>query len=74
MPVSAHPDDPHYVHRGGWLRAAVLGGNDGIISVACLVISDASAGSGEGVAFLSDIAGLTAGAITMAAGAHICVL
>lgn len=33
-PASAHPDDPHYVHRTGWLRAAVLGANDGIISVA----------------------------------------
>ena len=41
-PASAHPDDPHYVHRTGWLRAAVLGANDGIISTASLVVEVAA--------------------------------
>lgn len=71
--TSAHPDDPHYVHRGGWLRAAVLGGNDGIISVSSLIIGVATAGADQGVVVLSGIAGLTAGAMSMAAGEYISV-
>jgi VIT1/CCC1 family predicted Fe2+/Mn2+ transporter len=41
--LSAHPDDPHYVHRSGWLRAAVLGANDGIVSVSSLILGVAAA-------------------------------
>ena len=40
---SAHPDDPHYVTRNSWLRAAVLGANDGIVSVSSLVVGVAAA-------------------------------
>lgn len=72
-PTNAHPDDPHYVHRGGWLRAAVLGGNDGIISNSSLIVGIASAGAEQHVIVLSGIAGLTAGAMSMAAGEYISV-
>jgi len=70
---SAHPDDPHFVHRSGWLRAAVLGGNDGIISVASLITGVASAGAEQEVVILTGVAGLTAGAMSMAAGEFISV-
>ena len=73
MTPSAHPDDPHYVGRGGWLRAAVLGGNDGIISVASLIIGVAAADPGPSVVMVSGVAGLVAGAMSMAAGEYISV-
>lgn len=73
MTASAHPDDPHYVERGGWLRAAVLGGNDGIISVASLVIGVAAAAPDPSVIVISGVAGLVAGALSMAAGEFISV-
>jgi VIT1/CCC1 family predicted Fe2+/Mn2+ transporter len=71
--ASVHADDPHYTQRGGWLRAAVLGGNDGIISVASLIIGVAAAGPGPSVVLVSAIAALTAGAMSMAAGEYISV-
>ncbi len=71
--TSAHPDDPHHTHRGGWLRAAVLGGNDGIISVASLMIGVASATPDGEVVMISGVAGLVAGALSMAAGEYISV-
>jgi len=70
---SAHPDDPHYVHRTGWLRAAVLGANDGIISVASLIIGVAAATPEPGAIMLAGIAALMAGAMSMAAGEYISV-
>jgi vacuolar iron transporter family protein len=73
MTPSAHPDDPHYVGRGGWLRAAVLGGNDGIISVASLIIGVAAANPDPSVIVISGVAGLVAGAMSMAAGEYISV-
>lgn len=73
MTQSAHPDDPHFVERGGWLRAAVLGGNDGIISVASLVIGVAAANPDPSVIIISGVAGLVAGAMSMAAGEYISV-
>lgn len=73
MTTSAHPDDPHFVERGGWLRAAVLGGNDGIISVASLVIGVAAANPDPSVIIISGVAGLVAGAMSMAAGEYISV-
>lgn len=73
MAPSAHPDDPHYVQRGGWLRAGVLGGNDGIISVASLIIGVAAADPDPSVIAISGIAGLVAGAMSMAAGEYISV-
>ncbi|MEM7703152.1 MAG: VIT family protein [Pseudomonadota bacterium] len=73
MTPSAHPDDPHFVGRGGWLRAAVLGGNDGIISVASLIIGVAAATPDPSVVVVSGVAGLVAGAMSMAAGEYISV-
>lgn len=70
---SAHPDDPHYVHRTGWLRAAVLGANDGIISVASLIIGVAAATSETGPVLVAGVAALMAGAMSMAAGEYISV-
>ncbi|MBA4007570.1 MAG: hypothetical protein C0486_02170 [Erythrobacter sp.] len=70
---SAHPDDPHYVHRSGWLRAAVLGANDGIISVASLIIGVAAATPDTGPVLVAGVAALIAGAMSMAAGEYISV-
>ena len=75
--TTAHPDDPHYVNRSGWLRAAVLGANDGIISVASLIIGVAAAnpapGSAPGAVLVAGSAALIAGAMSMAAGEYISV-
>jgi len=70
---SAHPDDPHFVNRSGWLRAAVLGGNDGIVSVASLLLGVAAASPSREAVLLAGIAGLIAGALSMAAGEYISV-
>lgn len=71
--VSAHPDDPHYVHRTGWLRAAVLGANDGIISVSSLIIGVAAATPEPAAIMVAGVAALIAGAMSMAAGEYISV-
>lgn len=71
--ASAHFDDPHFVHRTGWLRAAVLGANDGIVSVASLIIGVAAAGPAPGAVMIAGVAGLVAGAMSMAAGEFISV-
>ena len=63
----------HGVGRTGWLRAAVLGANDGIVSTASLVIGVAAAGSGRGAVLTAGIAGLVAGAMSMAAGEYVSV-
>jgi VIT1/CCC1 family predicted Fe2+/Mn2+ transporter len=70
---NGHPDDPHYVHRTGWLRAAVLGANDGIISVASLIIGVAAATPEAGPVLIAGSAALIAGAMSMAAGEYISV-
>jgi len=70
---SAHPDDPHFVHRTGWLRAAVLGANDGIVSVSSLILGVAAATSEPGAILVAGVAGLVAGAMSMAAGEFISV-
>ncbi len=71
--TTAHPDDPHYVNRSGWLRAAVLGANDGIISVASLIIGVAAATPAPGAVLVAGSAALIAGAMSMAAGEYISV-
>ena len=70
---SAHPDDPHYVHRTGWLRAAVLGANDGIVSVSSLILGVAAATPEPRAILVAGVAGLMAGAMSMAAGEYISV-
>lgn len=63
----------HLVERIGWLRAAVLGANDGIVSTASLIIGVASAGQPTAAILLTGIAGLVAGAMSMAAGEYVSV-
>jgi VIT1/CCC1 family predicted Fe2+/Mn2+ transporter len=63
----------HRSHRAGWLRAAVLGANDGIVSTASLIIGVASADSAQESVILAGLAGLVAGAISMAAGEYVSV-
>ncbi len=60
--------ETHLVTRIGWLRAAVLGANDGIVSTASLVLGVAAAAAGKGDILLAGVAGLVAGAMSMAAG------
>ncbi|MFV0410159.1 MAG: VIT family protein [Paracoccus sp. (in: a-proteobacteria)] len=71
--ASAHPDDPHYVSRSGWLRAAVLGANDGIVSTASLLVGIAASGADQRTVLLTGLAGLTSGALSMAAGEYVSV-
>jgi len=63
----------HYINRSGWLRAAVLGANDGILSTASIIIGVAAATVQREPIILSAIAGLTAGAFAMAAGEYVSV-
>ncbi len=63
----------HRADRIGWLRAAVLGANDGIISVASLVVGVAAAGATQSNILLTGVAGLVAGAMSMAAGEYVSV-
>lgn len=65
--------EKHYIERSGWLRAAVLGANDGIISVTSLVIGMAASGASSHMLLIACIAGLIAGAASMAAGEYISV-
>lgn len=67
-----HPEK-HRSNRVGWLRATVLGANDGIVSTASLVIGVAAAGSSEETVLLAGVAGLVAGAMSMAAGEFVSV-
>ncbi|WP_119390176.1 VIT1/CCC1 transporter family protein [Taklimakanibacter lacteus] len=63
----------HMVRRIGWLRAAVLGANDGIVSTASLVVGVAAAGSARSAVLVAGLAGLVAGAMSMAAGEYVSV-
>ena len=63
----------HRTHRIGWLRAAVLGANDGIVSTASLVLGVAAAGASSQNILIAGIAGLVAGAMSMAAGEYVSV-
>ncbi|HPF52350.1 MAG TPA: VIT family protein [Draconibacterium sp.] len=64
---------PHYVHKSNWLRAAVLGANDGILSTASIAIGVAAASSTREPIILAAVAGLVAGALSMAAGEYVSV-
>ncbi len=65
--------DNHYIHRSNWLRAAVLGANDGIISISSLAIGVAAASATREPITLAVVAGLVAGALSMAAGEYVSV-
>src|SRR5690554_2960385 len=64
---------PHRSSRVGWLRAAVLGANDGIVSTSSLIIGVAAASTGQAEIMLAGVAGLVAGAMSMAAGEYVSV-
>lgn len=63
----------HRTHRIGWLRAAVLGANDGIVSTASLILGVAAAGASSESILIAGVAGLVAGAMSMAAGEYVSV-
>jgi VIT1/CCC1 family predicted Fe2+/Mn2+ transporter len=66
-------DENHRTHRIGWLRAAVLGANDGIVSTASLIVGVAAADASHGNVLVTGVAGLVAGAMSMAAGEYVSV-
>ena len=72
MPRSTHPEI-HRTDRIGWLRAAVLGANDGIVSTASLLVGVAAANAGHSELLVAGVAGLVAGAMSMAAGEYVSV-
>src|SRR5687768_3553743 len=70
MPTVA---EMHFTHRVGWLRASVLGANDGIVSTASLIVGVAAAESTRSAVLVAGVAGLVAGAMSMAAGEYVSV-
>lgn len=72
MPL-LEPRETHFTQRIGWLRAAVLGANDGIVSTASLIVGVASADAARGGVLIAGMAGLVAGAMSMAAGEYVSV-
>ncbi len=73
LPAGAARPQAHLSHRSNWLRAAVLGANDGIVSTASLVLGVAAAGASGTAIVTAGIAGLAAGALSMAAGEYVSV-
>lgn len=73
MPTIDNYLENHYIHRSNWLRAAVLGANDGIISISSLAIGIATASTTRDPILLASVAGLVAGALSMAAGEYVSV-
>ncbi len=72
MPRTTHRE-VHRTDRIGWLRAAVLGANDGLVSTASLLVGVAAANAGHGALLVAGVAGLVAGAMSMAAGEYVSV-
>ncbi len=71
-PRSRHPER-HRTSRTGWLRATVLGANDGIVSTASLIVGVSAAGASNATILMTGVAGLVAGAMSMAAGEYVSV-
>lgn len=71
--IKGKPPETHAVERIGWLRAAVLGANDGIVSTASLIVGVAAAAADKGPIMVAGVAGLVAGAMSMAAGEYVSV-
>ena len=72
LPASAAPER-HFITRIGWLRAAVLGANDGLLSVASLLVGVSAASLGRSQLIFTGVAGIVAGAMSMAAGEYVSV-
>lgn len=73
MHDSPHPDEIHRSHRAPWLRAAVLGVNDGLVSTSSLMLGILAAQAGKGAILTAGFSGLAAGALSMAVGEYISV-
>jgi len=73
MVTSRRHSERHRTDRIGWLRAAVLGANDGIVSTARMVVGVAAASASHGNILITGVAGLVAGAMSMAAGEYVTV-
>lgn len=71
--MARHHTERHRTERIGWLRAAVLGANDGIVSTASLLVGVAAASASHGNILVAGVAGLVAGAMSMAAGEYVSV-
>lgn len=71
--ILVRQQERHYTERVGWLRAAVLGANDGLVSTASLVVGVAAAHASSGSILVAGVAGLVAGAMSMAAGEYVSV-
>lgn len=71
--INPHPHETHKSHRAGWLRAAVLGVNDGIVSTSSLMLGIAAASASRSTIITAGIAGLSAGALSMAIGEYVSV-
>jgi vacuolar iron transporter family protein len=72
-PTRHHRPEHHRINRTGWLRATVLGANDGIVSTAALLVGVIEGGGGRAVVLTAGAAGLTAGALSMAVGEYVSV-
>lgn len=72
-PASSHGRETHAAGRSGWLRAAVLGANDGLVSTASLMVGVASSGASSGAIITAGIAGVAAGSLAMATGEYVSV-
>lgn len=70
---STQHQETHRTHRVGWLRAAVLGANDGIVSTASLLVGVVAANASQGTVLMTGVAALVAGAMSMAAGEYVSV-
>ncbi|PTE15449.1 VIT1/CCC1 transporter family protein [Pseudogemmobacter blasticus] len=73
LPYKSAHEELHFINRTGWLRAAVLGANDGIVSVSSLIVGVAAADPSPGAVLVAGMAGLAAGAMSMAAGEYVSV-
>ena len=73
MTNNATHQESHHVHKIGWLRAAVLGANDGLVSTASLIVGVAAGDAEFNTVLLAGVAGLVAGAMAMAAGEFVSV-
>jgi VIT1/CCC1 family predicted Fe2+/Mn2+ transporter len=73
LPYESAHSELHFINRSGWLRAAVLGANDGIVSVSSLIVGVAAADSTPSTILIAGTAGLAAGAMSMAAGEYVSV-
>ncbi len=72
-PITVSHPEHHVAGRGGWLRAAVLGANDGLVSISSLMVGVAAAGSSDSAVATAGIAALAAGALSMAVGEYVSV-